>query len=92
VPLAGVRKTTRRPPKRIVIADDDMTADHAYGLACIVTAPLPDCNSSSSVAFDIGTGTGVLAAVLARPGIRRVVATDQDPRALACAVDNLRRN
>lgn len=43
------------------------------------------------VAFDIGTGTGVLAAVMARSGIPRVVATDQDPRALACARDNLTR-
>jgi predicted RNA methylase len=57
----------------------------------VATAPLPDFTSSSGVAFDIGTGTGVLAAVLARRGIRRVVATDQDPRALVCAVENLRR-
>lgn len=55
------------------------------------TAPLPAVRSSSSVAFDIGTGTGVLAAVLARRGIRRVVATDWDPRALACARENLER-
>jgi methylase of polypeptide subunit release factors len=57
----------------------------------VATAPLPDFKSSSGVAFDIGTGTGVLAAVLARRGVRRVVATDQDPRALACAVENLGR-
>ena len=57
----------------------------------VATAPLPDLGSSSGVAFDIGTGTGVLAAVLARRGIKRVVATDQDPRALVCAVENLRR-
>jgi SAM-dependent methyltransferase len=57
----------------------------------IAAAPLPLLTSSSSVAFDIGTGTGVLAAVLARRGIMRVVATDQDPRALACARENLAR-
>jgi SAM-dependent methyltransferase len=57
----------------------------------VATAPLPDFRSSSSLAFDIGTGTGVLAAVLARRGIRRVVATDQDPRALVCARENLER-
>lgn len=41
--------------------------------------------------FDIGTGTGVLAAVLAVRGAGQVVATDQEPRALACARENLQR-
>lgn len=50
-------------------------------------APLPTGNT----AFDIGTGTGVLAAVLAHRGVKKVIATDQDPRALACARDNLAR-
>jgi SAM-dependent methyltransferase len=57
----------------------------------VATAPLPDAVSARSVAFDIGTGTGVLAAVLARRGIERVVASDIDDRALACALDNLKR-
>jgi len=57
----------------------------------VVKAPLPAALASSSVAFDIGTGTGVLAAVLAGRGVQRVVATDQDPRALACARENLER-
>lgn len=51
-------------------------------------APLPP---ACDLAFDVGTGTGVLAAVLARRGVARVVATDQDPRALACAGENLAR-
>ncbi|MFB4301166.1 methyltransferase [Actinomadura sp. NTSP31] len=53
----------------------------------VAQAPLP----ATTVAFDIGTGTGVLAAVLARRGMQRVVATDQDPRALGCARDNIER-
>ncbi|MEU5213852.1 class I SAM-dependent methyltransferase [Streptomyces sp. NPDC020742] len=53
----------------------------------VAEAPLP----SQELAFDIGTGTGVLASVLARRGVRRVVATDQDPRALACARENTQR-
>jgi len=57
----------------------------------VATAPLPALRSASSLAFDIGTGTGVLAAVLSRRGIVRVVATDRDPRALACARENLAR-
>jgi methylase of polypeptide subunit release factors len=57
----------------------------------VAAAPLPEALSKASLAFDIGTGTGVLAAVLARRGIARVVATDQDPRALACARENIAR-
>lgn len=40
-------------------------------------------------AFDLGTGTGVLALVLARRGVPQVVATELDPRALACARENV---
>jgi methylase of polypeptide subunit release factors len=53
----------------------------------VASAPLP----AQTLAFDIGTGTGVLAALLARRGVARVIATDHDPRALACARDNLVR-
>ena len=53
----------------------------------VAEAPLP----SHTRAFDIGTGTGVLAAVLARRGVSHIVATDQDPRALTCARENLVR-
>ena len=57
----------------------------------VASAPLPAALISTRVAFDIGTGTGVLAAVLARRGVKRVVATDRDPRALACARENVER-
>ena len=53
----------------------------------VAQAPLP----ARTLAFDIGTGTAVLAALLARRGVERVVATDADPRALACARDNIGR-
>ena len=53
----------------------------------VAEAPLP----SSKLAFDIGTGSGVLAAVLAKRGVKHVIATDQDPRALACARQNIVR-
>jgi methylase of polypeptide subunit release factors len=46
---------------------------------------------SVTTAFDIGTGTGVLAVLLARRGAERVVATDIERRAVACARDNVRR-
>ena len=57
----------------------------------VAKAPLPAALKKASRAFDVGTGTGVLAAVLARRGVARVIATDQDERALACARDNVER-
>ncbi len=47
----------------------------------VAKAPL----ASPKVAFDIGTGTGVLAAVLGSRGVARVIATDIEPRAVASA-------
>ncbi|MBP6096905.1 MAG: class I SAM-dependent methyltransferase [Methyloversatilis sp.] len=57
----------------------------------VAKAPLPAAQKTDATAFDIGTGTGVLAAVLAKRGFTKVIATDQDPRALACARDNVER-
>ncbi|MCX4683446.1 class I SAM-dependent methyltransferase [Kitasatospora purpeofusca] len=54
-------------------------------------APAARRTGRRRTAFDLGTGTGVLAAVLARRGIDHVVATDISPRALACAHENVRR-
>lgn len=53
----------------------------------VAQAPLP----ATDLAFDIGTGTGVLAAVLAKRGVERVVATDSEERAVVCARENLAR-
>ena len=53
----------------------------------VADAPLP----STELAFDIGIGTGVLSAVLARRGVKHVVGTDLDPRALVCAKENIQR-
>ena len=55
----------------------------------VAETPLPA--PALPLAFDIGTGTGVLAAVLVRRGIARILATDCDPRALACVRENLAR-
>lgn len=49
-------------------------------------APLP---SPCNLAFDIGTGTGVLAAILANRGVKKVIATDNSKRALDCAQKNI---
>lgn len=55
-------------------------------LTLIAQAPL-----SARSALDVGTGSGVIAAVLAKRGVAAVTATDNQPRALACAQDNLQR-
>jgi methylase of polypeptide subunit release factors len=54
-------------------------------LELVAKAPLPSTDS----AIDVGTGTGVLAAILAKRGIKRVVATDMETRALQCARANI---
>lgn len=54
----------------------------------VAQTPLP---AGANLAFDIGTGTGVLAALLARRGVAQVLATDTDQRALSCARENLQR-
>lgn len=56
-------------------------------LDLVAKAPLPNLE----LAFDIGTGSGVIAAILAKRGIKKIIATDQDDRALACAKENLTR-
>jgi len=53
-------------------------------LVDVTPLPIP-CN----LAFDIGTGTGVLAAILANRGITNIVATDTSHRALDCALKNV---
>lgn len=60
---------------------------HEY-VQLLLDAPLP---AELNLAFDIGTGTGLLAIILARRGIKQVVATDINPRALACAQENFER-
>lgn len=56
----------------------------------LVAAALGERPVTGRRALDVGTGTGVLAFVLARAGAR-VVATDVEPRAVACARENAER-
>src|SRR5699024_10611964 len=56
----------------------------------VAEAPMPPVPGGAE-AMDLGTGTGVLAAVLARRGAAHVLATDINPRAVACAQENIRR-
>ena len=57
----------------------------------VLKAPLPTAIQKNSMAFDIGVGTGVLSVVLAIREIKKIIATDQDGRAIACAKENIER-
>ena len=60
---------------------------HEY-VQLLLDAPLP---AAYNIAYDIGTGTGLLAIILAQRGAKKVIATDLNPRALACASENFTR-
>ncbi|MCW2289129.1 methyltransferase family protein [Leucobacter luti] len=59
-------------------------------LDLVAQAPFP-AGAERPVVFDIGTGTGVLAAMLAQRGAASVIATDINQRAVACASENMRQ-
>jgi len=56
-------------------------------LKLIAEAPLPKLG----LAFDVGTGSGVIAVLLAKRGVKKIIATDFDDRALVCAKENIDR-
>lgn len=56
-------------------------------LELVNTAPIEHVD----VAFDIGTGTGVIAALLAKRGVKKVIATELASRALVCAKHNIQK-
>ena len=60
---------------------------HEY-VQLLLDAPLPAVHD---IAYDIGTGTGLLAIILAQRGVNQVIATDLNPRALDCASENFTR-
>lgn len=95
--LQGALGAAQWREKGVPIASLDLSVFPHYGVFAptrheyvqlLLDAPLPDRHE---LAFDIGTGTGLLAIILAKRGVKQVVATDLNPRALACAADNIQR-
>lgn len=85
----------------VLVRDDEEIRIHPhYGvfspirgeyIEIVLKAPLPVALQKNSIAFDIGVGTGVLSVVLAMRDIQKVIATDQDDRAIVCARENIKR-
>lgn len=82
--------------KGVKISQLDATITPSYGvyspvrgeyIELVNTAPIENV----SVAFDVGTGTGVLAAILAKRGVKKVIATELASRALVCAKHNIQK-
>ena len=89
----------RKTGVQVLTRDDEEVRIHAhYGvfspvrseyIQLVLKAPLPEVIQQKSTAFDIGTGTGVLAIVLALRDIQKIVATDLNDRAITCAKENI---
>ena len=89
----------RKTGVQVLTRDDEEIRIHPhYGvfspvrseyIQLVLKAPLPEVIQQNSTAFDIGTGTGVLAVVLALRDIQKIVATDLNDRAIACAKENI---
>ena len=91
--LHGIIGSYERRKKGIAVAGLSQNIHVHYGvfspirgeyIDLVAQTPLP----ATDLAFDIGTGSGVLAAVLAQRGVRKTIATENDSRALACAREN----
>jgi ribosomal protein L11 methyltransferase len=68
------------------------TGQHETTRTCLEEIEAAVATGSVRSALDVGTGTGVLAAALARLAVPRVVALDTDPAVLPVARANLARN
>jgi hypothetical protein len=83
--------------KKGVFVDALQANIHAhYGVYSPIRGEYLDLVNTTSLgnaktAFDIGTGTGVIASILVTRGIKAVIATDNSLRALNCAADNIER-
>lgn len=91
----------RKKGVQVLTRDDEEVRVHPhYGvfspvrgeyIELVLKTPLPSALKKESLAVDIGAGTGVLAVVLALRDIQKIIATDIDERAIACAQDNIAR-
>lgn len=90
----------RKKGVKIQVSDIEFAVHPHYGvfspirgeyIQLVSNTPLPTVTQQESLAFDIGAGTGILSAILAKRDVQKIVATDIDERALACAHENMVR-
>ncbi len=94
--LLGVIGAYEWHKKGVEIPQLAATITPAYGVYSPVRGEYIDLVNEAAlnnvnIAFDIGTGTGVLAAILARRGVKKIIATELEPRAIACAKLNIKK-
>jgi ribosomal protein L11 methyltransferase len=83
------------PGREVLVVEPGMafgTGQHETTRTCLEEIEAVVRAGAVSSALDVGTGTGVLAAALARLGVPRVVALDSDAAVLPLARANLVRN
>jgi len=93
--IHGSHDRAAMPRNRFVIEiDADQafgTAHHATTRGCLLALDDLVKRGRPDLVLDLGTGTGILAIAAARAFDRPVVATDNDPLAVAIAQDNARK-
>ncbi len=89
-------KTTSAPPNRRVVRIEPGlsfgTGDHFTTRFCLETVEQLCRMDPPGSLLDAGCGSGIIAIAAAKLGVRRVVALDHDPQAVAQAKVNVRRN
>jgi len=68
------------------------TGHHGTTRGCLEALEALVASAMPATALDLGTGSGILAIALARLGVPRVLAVDDDPDAVAAAVQNIAHN
>src|SRR2546425_859096 len=102
-PLCVGRRLLVAPPwdvpstggREVLVIEPGMafgTGQHATTRGCLEEIEEATLAGGVGSALDVGTGSGLLAAALARLGVPRVVACDADPSVMSLARANLDRN
>jgi len=102
-PLCVGRRLLVAPPwdvpstsgREVLVIEPGMafgTGQHATTRGCLEEIEEATLAGGVASALDVGTGSGLLAAALARLGVPRVVACDTDPAVMSLARANLDRN